>query len=147
MTNKIDESSHQSAMAAAVEEDPTLKTVEEITSQDYKYGFVTDIEMDTAPPGLNEDIIRFISKKKNEPQFLLDFGREGDDLFGERSRRHIVGRTADRGVGGILRERASLGQQRVNFGLVENVSHQNSVKRPHTQSSDSREMAHLIALH
>jgi Fe-S cluster assembly protein SufB len=60
-------------MAAAVEEDPTLKTVEEITSQDYKYGFVTDIETDTAPPGLNEDIIRFISEKKNEPQFLLDF--------------------------------------------------------------------------
>jgi Fe-S cluster assembly protein SufB len=73
VTNPIDDISHQEAMAAAVEEDPTLKTVEEITSQDYKYGFVTDIETDTAPPGLNEDIIRFISKKKNEPQFLLDF--------------------------------------------------------------------------
>lgn len=39
----------------------------------YQYGFTTDIEMDTAPPGLNEDIIRLISAKKNEPQFLLDF--------------------------------------------------------------------------
>jgi Fe-S cluster assembly protein SufB len=41
--------------------------------RDYKYGFVTDIETDAAPKGLNEDIIRFISAKKNEPQFMLDF--------------------------------------------------------------------------
>ncbi len=39
----------------------------------YKYGFVTDIEQETAPLGLNEDIIRFISAKKNEPQWLLDW--------------------------------------------------------------------------
>jgi Fe-S cluster assembly protein SufB len=39
----------------------------------YKYGFVTDIEMDTAPKGLNEDIVRFISAKKNEPAWLLQW--------------------------------------------------------------------------
>jgi Fe-S cluster assembly protein SufB len=49
------------------------KILEEVTQSDYKYGFVTDIEMDVAPKGLNEDIIRFISKKKNEPEFLLEF--------------------------------------------------------------------------
>lgn len=42
-------------------------------SEDYKYGFVTDIETDQAPKGLNEDIIRFISAKKDEPEWLLDY--------------------------------------------------------------------------
>jgi Fe-S cluster assembly protein SufB len=46
--------------------------VDHITS-DYKYGFVTDIEEEMAPKGLNEDIIRFISAKKNEPEWLLDW--------------------------------------------------------------------------
>ena len=46
---------------------------EEISQSEYKYGFVTNIESDNAPKGLNEDIVRFISKKKNEPQFMLDF--------------------------------------------------------------------------
>jgi Fe-S cluster assembly protein SufB len=41
------------------------------TSQEYKYGFFTNIEADEAPPGLNEDIIAFISKKKNEPDWML----------------------------------------------------------------------------
>ena len=49
------------------------KILDEVTQSDYKYGFVTDIEMDVAPKGLNEDIIRLISKKKNEPEFLLEF--------------------------------------------------------------------------
>lgn len=40
---------------------------------DYKYGFETQIESDMAPKGLNEDIVQWISKKKNEPQFMLDF--------------------------------------------------------------------------
>ena len=44
-----------------------------VTSQEYKYGFVTDIEADSAPPGLNEDTIRFISAKKGEPEWLLEF--------------------------------------------------------------------------
>jgi Fe-S cluster assembly protein SufB len=46
--------------------------VKAIAAQDYKYGFVTDIESDTLPPGLDEGVIRFISAKKNEPQWLLD---------------------------------------------------------------------------
>jgi Fe-S cluster assembly protein SufB len=48
-------------------------TVEAFVSQDYKYGFYTDVEQEVAPRGLNEDIIRFISAKKNEPQFMLDW--------------------------------------------------------------------------
>ncbi len=47
--------------------------LQEVTESDYKYGFYTDIEMDQAPPGLTEDTIRFISKKKNEPDFMLEF--------------------------------------------------------------------------
>src|SRR5690554_2569588 len=47
--------------------------LEEITWSEYKYGFVTNIESDKAPKGLNEDIIRFISAKKNEPKWLLDY--------------------------------------------------------------------------
>lgn len=47
--------------------------LEQITSSDYKYGFVTDIEADSAPKGLNEDIVRFISAKKNEPEWLLEW--------------------------------------------------------------------------
>jgi len=49
------------------------ETIEQLANQEYKYGFVTDIETDTAPPGLNEDIIRLISAKKGEPQWLLDW--------------------------------------------------------------------------
>ena len=48
-------------------------TVEEIVSQPYKYGFITDIETEKIPKGLNEDVIRLISAKKNEPEFLLKF--------------------------------------------------------------------------
>ncbi|NLN73451.1 MAG: Fe-S cluster assembly protein SufB [Bacteroidales bacterium] len=47
--------------------------LQEVTGGEYKYGFYTDIEMDTAPKGLNEDIIRFISAKKNEPEWMLEF--------------------------------------------------------------------------
>ena len=49
----------------------STKVLEEITSSDYKYGFVTDIESDAAPMGLSEDIVKFISAKKNEPEWLL----------------------------------------------------------------------------
>ena len=44
-----------------------------LTNQEYKYGFVTDIDAESAPPGLNEDIIRWISARKNEPKFLLEW--------------------------------------------------------------------------
>ncbi len=49
------------------------QTLEQWTNQDYRYGFVTDIEADSAPPGLNEDTVRFISAKKREPDWLLDW--------------------------------------------------------------------------
>jgi Fe-S cluster assembly protein SufB len=55
-------------MAATVE---TVKQVQSV--EKYKYGFVTDIEMETAPKGLSEDIVRFISAKKGEPEWLLDW--------------------------------------------------------------------------
>ena len=47
--------------------------LEEVTGSEYKYGFTSDIEMDTAPIGLNESIIRFISEKKNEPAWMLEY--------------------------------------------------------------------------
>jgi Fe-S cluster assembly protein SufB len=48
-------------------------TIEQLANQEYKYGFVTDIEADTAPPGLNEDIVRLISTKKGEPEWMLEW--------------------------------------------------------------------------
>lgn len=45
----------------------------EITASEYKYGFTTEIESDTVPPGLNEDVIRLISSKKNEPVWMLEW--------------------------------------------------------------------------
>ena len=47
--------------------------IKDITTQEYKYGFTTDVETDIVPAGLNEDIIRFISAKKEEPEWLLEF--------------------------------------------------------------------------
>ncbi|MBT5855861.1 Fe-S cluster assembly protein SufB [bacterium] len=49
------------------------KTIDEMVNKDYEFGFQTDIETELAPKGLNEDTIRFISKKKNEPEFMLEF--------------------------------------------------------------------------
>ena len=49
------------------------KTLEEATASEYKYGFVSDIDTETIPPGLSEDVIRYISRKKGEPEWLLQF--------------------------------------------------------------------------
>src|SRR5512134_2720695 len=49
------------------------QTIEELTKQQYKYGFVTDIETESIPRGLNEDVVRLISAKKNEPAWLLEW--------------------------------------------------------------------------
>src|SRR6266571_2815549 len=49
------------------------ETIEGLVQKEYKYGFYTDVEADSAPPGLNEDIIRLISAKKKEPEFMLDW--------------------------------------------------------------------------
>jgi Fe-S cluster assembly protein SufB len=52
---------------------PRDESLEALVGQKYRHGFVTDIEADTVPPGLNEDVIRLISIKKGEPQFMLDW--------------------------------------------------------------------------
>jgi len=52
-------------------------TLEELAGREYRYGFITDIESDTVPPGLNEDIVRLISAKKNEPEFMLEWRLKG----------------------------------------------------------------------
>jgi Fe-S cluster assembly protein SufB len=51
----------------------STKTLQDLTSQDYKYGFTTDIEADAVPKGLSEDVVRVISKKKGEPAFMLEW--------------------------------------------------------------------------
>jgi Fe-S cluster assembly protein SufB len=51
----------------------SAQTLEKLASREYEWGFVTEIEADQAPPGLNEDIIRLISRKKGEPDWLLEW--------------------------------------------------------------------------
>ena len=50
-----------------------MDILDKVTQAEYKYGFVSDIESDAAPMGLSEDIVRFISSKKNEPEFMLEY--------------------------------------------------------------------------
>jgi Fe-S cluster assembly protein SufB len=50
-----------------------LETIDEFVQSEYKYGWVSNIETETFPPGLNEDVIRLISAKKEEPEFLLEW--------------------------------------------------------------------------
>ena len=59
-------------MSAATEQS-AQEQIEEFASKEYQYGFVSDIESDTVPVGLNEDVIRLISAKKNEPEWLLEW--------------------------------------------------------------------------
>ena len=54
----------------------TIDAVAEIDVDKYKYGFTTEIESDKAPKGLNEDVIRFISAKKDEPEWMLKWRLE-----------------------------------------------------------------------
>ena len=53
--------------------DEKNKDLKELVKREYKEGFVTDIESDTFEPGLNEDVIRRISAKKDEPEFMLEY--------------------------------------------------------------------------
>lgn len=62
-----------------------MELLEEITSSDYKYGFYTDIEADEAPMGLDENIIRFISAKKNEPEWMLKYRLDAFAIWQEMS--------------------------------------------------------------
>ena len=70
-------------MAASQQTIETLQTL----SGDYKYGFVTDIESDLAPKGLDEDTVRFISAKKHEPQWLLDWRLKAFRLWQQEKER------------------------------------------------------------
>src|SRR6056297_401929 len=54
----------------------TSEQVESLVRREYQHGFVTDIENETVPPGLNEDVVRLISAKKNEPEWMLDWRLE-----------------------------------------------------------------------
>jgi len=51
----------------------TAKAIEALTTREYRYGFVTPVDADTIPPGLDEDVVRLISVKKSEPPFMLDW--------------------------------------------------------------------------
>ncbi len=55
--------------------------LEQLANSEYEYGFVTDIDMEVAPAGLNEDIVRMISEKKNEPEWLLEWRMKGYKAF------------------------------------------------------------------
>ena len=81
---------------AAVQE--TVDRVRSIEAEAYKYGFVSDIESDKAPKGLNEDVVRFISAKKGEPQWLLDWRLDA-------YRRWLTHDSAALGAGRIPRDR------------------------------------------
>ncbi len=56
-----------------MESTATTKVFEDLAAQDYKYGFVTDVEQDIVAKGLNEDVVRYISAKKGEPEWLLEW--------------------------------------------------------------------------
>ncbi|HKF98047.1 MAG TPA: hypothetical protein VKB20_07315, partial [Steroidobacteraceae bacterium] len=51
----------------------SARQLEDLIARGYRHGFVTDIEADTVPPGLDEDVVRLISRKKNEPAFLTEW--------------------------------------------------------------------------
>ena len=52
-------------------------TIQELANREYQHGFVTDIETEAVPPGLNEDIVRLISAKKHEPKLAAGMAAEG----------------------------------------------------------------------
>ena len=69
--------------------------VEELVGKEYEHGFVTEIETETAPPGLSEDVVRFISRKNGEPEFQRPHCRESvirGNLQNDRLSRRIRGR-------------------------------------------------------
>jgi len=65
--------SESTALPPEAEDLNETEVLEEFANREYEWGFVTDIEADSAPPGLNEEIIRFISAKKEEPEFMLEW--------------------------------------------------------------------------
>ena len=78
----------------------TVEQVKEIDVDKYKYGFTTEIETIKAPKGLNEDIVRFISEKKNEPEWMLEWRLEA-------YRRWLHHGRAQMGAGALSEDRLS----------------------------------------
>ena len=70
---KENDSTHKTLSDNPNDTGTSEKIIQEVTSSDYKYGFVTDIETDIIPTGLNEEVVRLISAKKGEPDWLLNF--------------------------------------------------------------------------
>lgn len=66
----------------------STKAIEDFTNQEYKWGFVTDVEADQAPKGLNEDIIRLISAKKGEPEFMLEWRLKAFQHWSKLEKQH-----------------------------------------------------------
>src|SRR5437588_11508964 len=65
--------SARSAGTAATEMSTSTETIEQLANREYKYGFVTEVDSETIPKGLSEDVVRLISAKKNEPDWLLEW--------------------------------------------------------------------------
>ena len=68
----MDKENNNKNMAPEERKDDS-RVIDDVTSGDYKYGFVTDVDTEVIPVGLSEDVVRLISRKKNEPEWLLDF--------------------------------------------------------------------------
>src|SRR5918912_582243 len=66
----------------------TQQTIRSLSDEVYKYGFVTDIEAESAPPGLDEDTVRFISAKKGEPEWLLEWRLQSSRAWREMTEPH-----------------------------------------------------------
>ena len=71
-----------------MKQDSETEMLKEYSEQEYKYGFVSDIESETLPPGLNEDTIRFISKKKGEPEWLTDWRLKAFEIWKKMEEPH-----------------------------------------------------------
>ena len=79
------------------QEEPN-KYVKELTQEKYKYGFTTDVHTDIIERGLNEDVVRLISRKKEEPEWLLEFRLKLCRPYQEKGRSEEYGRGGS-GVG------------------------------------------------
>ena len=73
----------------------TLREIEELTNAGYQYGFSTELDTDIAPPGLNEDVVRLISAKKNEPEWLLEWRLSAYEAWTQDGRARL-GQAPDR---------------------------------------------------
>src|SRR5690242_8522710 len=65
--------SSNNSLARKPRPDMSTENIDQLLSKSYRHGFVTDIDSDTLPPGLDEDVVRFISRKKKEPAFLTEW--------------------------------------------------------------------------